>query len=336
MNPLLEQAASYIKAGDTEKGKQLLIEVIKHDPNDENAWLWMSRCVRTVEQKRECFDRVLKINPQNPHALEGLRRLDAANNNLVGQRPHQTAASKSSIKKQNNTLLIIGGIVALGLTLVCAFVIILINPLSKLQTLPALAPSSTYTLFPTDKPVSTSTIMPTFTPTETKTPTITPTSSITNTPFPTYTATFTSTPIPLTNLAKRAKQVAISRGFVSDATSCGQDSSCQAYISQDPYMVLVIKNNGLIIVTIWDETHSVFNYAQPPGATAPYDLEIKWYWDTLDEIYDSFSPYFGITATGVMDGTMKLGHFSLQTDHLYTVDGSLSTNQKMILTITPP
>jgi hypothetical protein len=237
MNPLLEQAASYIKAGYTEKGKQLLIEVIKYDPNDENAWLWMSRCVRTVDQKRECFDRVIKINPQNPHALEGLRRLDAAKNNLAGQSTHQTPA-KSSIKKPNYILLMIGGIGALGLILACAFVIVFINPLSKLQTLPALDPSSTYTLIPTDKSVSTSTIMPTFTPTETQTPTVTPTSTITNTPLPTNTATLTSTPIPMTNLAKRAKQVAISRGFVPDSTVCGQDPSCQAYISQNPYMLL--------------------------------------------------------------------------------------------------
>lgn len=76
MQTKLEHAVAFIKAGDTEKGKQLLSEVIKQNPRDENAWLWMTRCVTTTEQKKYCFDRVLQINPQNQHAIEGLRRLN--------------------------------------------------------------------------------------------------------------------------------------------------------------------------------------------------------------------------------------------------------------------
>ncbi len=76
MATLLEQAVAYIKAGDTEKAKPLLVEVIKQNPRDENAWLWMSRCVSNVEQKKDCFERVLVINPQNLYAIEGLNRLN--------------------------------------------------------------------------------------------------------------------------------------------------------------------------------------------------------------------------------------------------------------------
>jgi micrococcal nuclease len=71
-----EQAITFIKVGDIEKGKQLLIEVLKQNPKDEKAWLWMTRCLTDPEQKRYCFDRVLKINPQNQYALEGLKRLE--------------------------------------------------------------------------------------------------------------------------------------------------------------------------------------------------------------------------------------------------------------------
>ena len=80
MTTNLEQAVVYIKAGDLEKGKKLLIQVIQQNPRDENAWLWMSRCVTSVEQKRECFQRALNINPVNPHAVKGLQRLDNAKN----------------------------------------------------------------------------------------------------------------------------------------------------------------------------------------------------------------------------------------------------------------
>ncbi len=76
MATLLEQAVAYIRAGDIDKGRQLLIEVLKQNPRDENAWLWMTRCVSDPEQKRYCFEKVLKINPQNQHAIAGLKRLD--------------------------------------------------------------------------------------------------------------------------------------------------------------------------------------------------------------------------------------------------------------------
>ena len=65
MTTILEQAVAYIKAGNLENGKKLLIQVIQQNPRDENAWLWMSRCVTSVEQKRECFQRALNINPDN-------------------------------------------------------------------------------------------------------------------------------------------------------------------------------------------------------------------------------------------------------------------------------
>ena len=75
MNTLLDQAVAHIKAGDLENGKQLLIQVLQQNPKDENAWLWMSRCVPTAEQKKECFKRALAINPSNEMARKALEKL---------------------------------------------------------------------------------------------------------------------------------------------------------------------------------------------------------------------------------------------------------------------
>lgn len=116
-------------------------------------------------------------------------------------------------------------------------------------------------------PTSQPTISPS--PTETRTPTITPTSTITSTPSATFTPTSTQTLVPLTALAKQAIQVALAHGFASDIDSCAQEMSCQAYISQEPYMLVVIRNDGLITVTIWDETHSLLNYAKPWNVSQP-------------------------------------------------------------------
>jgi len=78
-----EQAITSIKAGDKEKGKLLLADILKQNPKDENAWLWMSRCVDLKQQKEDCYRKVLAINPNNSFAQEGLRRLGNINSKIT-------------------------------------------------------------------------------------------------------------------------------------------------------------------------------------------------------------------------------------------------------------
>src|SRR5215212_12062242 len=77
MPTMLEQAISHIGAGEIDRARSLLIEFLKQNPRDESAWLWMTRCVLEPEQKRYCFEKVLKLNPQNQNAIEGLTRLNS-------------------------------------------------------------------------------------------------------------------------------------------------------------------------------------------------------------------------------------------------------------------
>jgi len=128
----LEQAYAYIKAGDIEKAKRLLAQILKQNPRDENAWLWMSHCVVEIEQKRYCFERVLTINPQNQSAIEGLKRLD----NPVPLNPPQKAKviQRQPVKLVKKKGLDTKGIIAvigLGVALcsICGvFVILFLNP----------------------------------------------------------------------------------------------------------------------------------------------------------------------------------------------------------------
>ena len=72
----LEQAVTLIRAGSIAEARTILIEVLKQNPGNDYAWLCMTLCVTEVEQKRYCFQKVLKINPQNQHAIAGLARLN--------------------------------------------------------------------------------------------------------------------------------------------------------------------------------------------------------------------------------------------------------------------
>src|SRR5512146_1966611 len=71
----LRQAVAAVQAGDRAAGRRLLAEVIRGDPRNETAWLWMSAVTDSDAQRRACLERVLAINPANPAAQQGLARL---------------------------------------------------------------------------------------------------------------------------------------------------------------------------------------------------------------------------------------------------------------------
>jgi hypothetical protein len=114
----LEQAVALIRAGNVAEARTILIEVLKQNPRDDYAWLCMTLCVPEVEQKRYCFQKVLKINPQNQHAIAGLARL---NNPVVPSTQPQVI--QPSIKKEVlRVSILILAIVLTGLALVIMFV----------------------------------------------------------------------------------------------------------------------------------------------------------------------------------------------------------------------
>src|SRR5262245_12069750 len=76
---LLAQGIAALKAGDRAGARDLLAQVIRLNPSDERAWLWLSGAVETDDERRRCLERVLQINPQNAAAQRGLAALTAAN-----------------------------------------------------------------------------------------------------------------------------------------------------------------------------------------------------------------------------------------------------------------
>lgn len=68
----LNAAITAIRAGETKRGRALLAQVLRANPSCEIAWLWMATVVETPQQKRECLERALAINPHNSIARREL------------------------------------------------------------------------------------------------------------------------------------------------------------------------------------------------------------------------------------------------------------------------
>jgi len=78
MPELLQQAILKIKLGDKRAGLELLTQVLRTDPKNESAWLWMSSVLGSLEQQRRCLTKALEINPNSTAARKGLAKLEAA------------------------------------------------------------------------------------------------------------------------------------------------------------------------------------------------------------------------------------------------------------------
>jgi tetratricopeptide (TPR) repeat protein len=75
-NANIQMGIQYFKEGNKTGALQIFLQVLEREPNNEIAWLWLAACVDKPEQKRDCFHKVLAINPNNANAQKALAELE--------------------------------------------------------------------------------------------------------------------------------------------------------------------------------------------------------------------------------------------------------------------
>ena len=76
MSRELDRAVKALKAGNKAQARKMLSAILKKDKQNEMAWLWMSQTMSEREKKKQCFERVLAINPNNEHAQRAMAKLE--------------------------------------------------------------------------------------------------------------------------------------------------------------------------------------------------------------------------------------------------------------------
>jgi hypothetical protein len=71
----VNQAIQLIREGNTKAAGKILAEVVKQEPKNETAWLWLAGCFENNEKKKFCLKKALEINPKNQKAWDALNRL---------------------------------------------------------------------------------------------------------------------------------------------------------------------------------------------------------------------------------------------------------------------
>jgi hypothetical protein len=74
---LTQQGIDAYKAGNKDEAVQLLMQAVRENAQDENAWLYLGAAIDDPTRKRQAFQKVLAINPNNEKAQNALARLDA-------------------------------------------------------------------------------------------------------------------------------------------------------------------------------------------------------------------------------------------------------------------
>lgn len=69
---MVREGISAYRAGRKDEARALLLRAVEIDQYNEQAWLWLSAVVESVEEQRTCLENVLTINPNNERAKQGL------------------------------------------------------------------------------------------------------------------------------------------------------------------------------------------------------------------------------------------------------------------------
>ncbi len=195
-----------VHAGDRETARKLLQQVIRADPRNEVAWMWMASAVTDPDERRACLERALQINPENTRAKEALRRLELTNPREPGSRAPTNSPRAGGSSRSGNIYLALAVVV---LVVVVAAVVFAISNSSQPTALGTTANGTSVPgvgLVPTQGPTidpttftatpnyavvvtidrSQSSLPPTFTPTFTPLPSATTAPTPTPPPLNTY------------------------------------------------------------------------------------------------------------------------------------------------------
>lgn len=100
----IRNAVQFIKQGDKRNAGIILQEIVKENPSNENAWLYLAYCVAKIEHKRYCLEKIITINPNNLHAQKALKDLETQNlqtNPVISSSNTINKSEKKLLNKEN-------------------------------------------------------------------------------------------------------------------------------------------------------------------------------------------------------------------------------------------
>ena len=101
---LLHQAIFAARNGDERRARTLFLDIVKLEPGNEIAWMWLSGLLESISDRISACEKVLTINPDNSRTRLYLNELEKKRSGVVGLNPRViSGASKFLISTNNNS-----------------------------------------------------------------------------------------------------------------------------------------------------------------------------------------------------------------------------------------
>jgi len=71
VDAMVREAKRAIREGNKSEAQALLLRATEIDQSSEQAWMWLSAVVESIEDQMICLENVLQINPKNADAKRG-------------------------------------------------------------------------------------------------------------------------------------------------------------------------------------------------------------------------------------------------------------------------
>jgi hypothetical protein len=89
--PTIDDGRNALETGNLQQARLIFEAILQENPRDEQAWLGLADVLTDTNDKRICYENVLKINRNNQAAREGLRNLEPEEDPFVAALKQQTA-----------------------------------------------------------------------------------------------------------------------------------------------------------------------------------------------------------------------------------------------------
>jgi hypothetical protein len=96
--PTLDDGRNAIDQGNFQQARLIFEAILQENPRAEDAWLGLAEVLTETEDKRICYENVLKINKQNRAAREGLRSLEPQADPLVAALQQKTTPPRDEME----------------------------------------------------------------------------------------------------------------------------------------------------------------------------------------------------------------------------------------------
>lgn len=103
LSPLTQQGIEAYKAGNKEEAVRLLSDALREDRQNEMAWLYLGAALEDPVRKKQAFQKVLEINPDNEKAKNALARLAggaSGASSARSSRPSGSSGASAAPKKK--------------------------------------------------------------------------------------------------------------------------------------------------------------------------------------------------------------------------------------------